>query len=75
MSVMGDEIKKKIHTHRHDIRRGICSFLMVLVDFLTCSMKGRSKRLIFWMVGTTRPCPVKGFERRNRQMKGWNIVG
>ena len=74
MSAMGDRAMAKIHTHGHDVHRGQCSFLVVLIDLLICSMKGRGKRLIFWTVSMTEPCSVKGFKCQNGQMKSWNIV-
>jgi len=71
---MGDRARANIHTHEHDVCRGLCSFLVVLVNLLTCSTKVRGKWLIFWMVSTTGPCSVKGFKHWNGQMKSWNTV-
>lgn len=64
----------KIHTHQHDVCRRLHSFLIVLINLLICSMKGRGKQPVFWTVSTTGPCPVKGLKCQNAQMKGWNIL-
>jgi len=37
-------------------------------------LEGRRKWLVFQALGTTGPCPVKGLESWDREVKCWDIV-
>ena len=68
------QIRAKIHTYCHDICRRLRGLLIVLINLLTCSMKGRGEWLKFWMVSPTGPCSVKGFKCMDCIKKSWDIV-